>query len=99
MKFTIPSITITLPTINFPTTTTTKATIKQKLHALTSLRTPKLPDLPLPHFMAILNDTLQDNILNKHCAHVHQARLHHLSNTYNVSVLQNLQQQTLPNTY
>ena len=89
MKFTIPSITITLPTINFPTTTTTttKATIKQKLHTLTS-RTKKLPDVPLPHSMAILNATLQDNILNKHSAHVNQSRLHHLSNTYNVSHLE-----------
>ena len=89
MKLTIPAI-----TINIPTTTITNTITKLK-----ALRTPNLPDLPLPHFMAILNDTLQDNILNKHCAHVHQARLHHLSNTYNVSVLQNLQQQTLPNTY
>ena len=88
MKFTIPSITITLPTVNFPTTTTTKATIKQKLHTLTALRTPKLPNLPLGHSLAILNDTLQDTILDKHSAHVNQARLHRLSNTYNVSELQ-----------
>ncbi len=79
MKFTIPSI-----TINIPTTTT----IKQKLHALTSLRTPKLPDVPLPHSMAILNATLQDTILNKHSAHVNQARLHLLSQTYNVRHLE-----------
>ena len=88
MKFTIPSITITLPTINFPTTTATKATIKQKLHTLTALRTPKLPDVPLPHSMAILNATLQDTILDKHSAHVNQARLHQLSKTYNVRHLE-----------
>jgi len=83
MKFTIPSITITLPTVNIPTTTITNTITK-----LNALRTPNLPDVPLPHSMAILNATLQDTILNKHSAHVNQARLHLLSQTYNVRHLE-----------
>ena len=78
MKLTIPSI-----TINIPTTTITNTITKLK-----ALRTPKLPDVPLPHSMAILNATLQDTILDKHSAHVNQARLHLLSQTYNVRHLE-----------
>ncbi len=78
MNFTIPSI-----TINIPTTTITNTITKLK-----TLRPTKLPDVPLPHSMAILNATLQDTILNKHSAHVNQARLHHLSQTYNVRHLE-----------
>ena len=78
MKLTIPAI-----TINIPTTTITNTITKLK-----ALRTPKLPDVPLPHSMAILNATLQDTILDKHSAHVNQARLHQLSKTYNVRHLE-----------
>ena len=77
MNFTIPSI-----TINIPTTTITNTITKLK-----ALRPTKLPTLPLHQSMQLVNIQLEDCILNKHSHHVNQARYYHLSKTNDISHL------------
>jgi len=77
MNFTIPSI-----TINIPTTTITNTITKLK-----ALRPTKLPPLSPIQTLHLVNTQLEDCILNKHSHHVNQARYYHLSKTNDISHL------------